>query len=160
MVNDGSLASLVEVWIRDTLGALAAFPDENVKVYGGSRDTLGKKLVEEMTANRSPHVAILFEGDTPVTLEEGEQAYEPIYGIYVVIQNHRPGTSRTGDGTSIGTNGAREVIRTALHDQQPGIGANGFFTDQTVFRSARVIFERADVFMLRCELMVRESPLA
>ena len=159
-MNDGSLASLTEQWIADAIAALPAFPAENVEPYPGSTSISGEQLVEEFMGHRTPYVAVLFEGDQPVVLEEGEHGYEAIYGIYVAARNERPGAARKGDGTTPGTNLYRDLLRNALHDQFPNLAANGFYTDRAIFRGARVIFERRDAFVLRAELAVRESPQA
>ena len=36
MANDGSLATLVEEWIRDQIRALTPFEDRNVDVFAGT----------------------------------------------------------------------------------------------------------------------------
>jgi len=163
MANDGSMASLVEEWIAVQLRGLDAFDDNKVEPYEGTMAQGGQPLIEELLSKASPaepYAAVLFEGDRPIPLEEGAQAYEPTYAIYVVGLNARPGAARKGDGTIIGTNGLRDAIRTALHDKLPNIGTGGFYTDFTRFNGARVVFQRTDAFILRAELVVRESPSA
>lgn len=160
MANDGSIASQTEEWIAVQLRALAEFPDENVEVFEGSSSPTGQQLIDEFTRNRSPYVTVLFERDVPRTLEEGEQAYDPTYGIYIVVQNKRPGVARKGDADSAGTNKMRDVIRTALHDKDPGKSASGYYTDRTEFRGVQIVFQRADAFIMRAEVVVRETPAA
>ena len=158
MANDGSLASLTEEWIAEQIRALAEFDDDAVEVFPGSTAPDGPTLIKEFTANRSPYVAVLFEGDIPRPLEEGEQAYDPTYVIFVVVQNERPGAARKGDGTTPGTNKMRDVLRSALHDKDPAKGTGGYYTDRTEFRGVRIVFQRQDAFIMRAELVVRESP--
>ena len=127
----------------------------------GRKDTAtGEQLIKEFTAERSPYVTVLFEGDAPKPLEEGEQAYEPTYGIYIVVQNARPGAARKGDGDTEGTNLMRDRLRNALHDQDPKQSANGFYAGQTIFRGVQIVFQRKNAFIMRAELIVREDPVA
>ena len=96
--------------------------------------------------------------------EEGQQAYDPTYAIYVVVQNERPAAARTGDVVGVttvyGTNGYRDLIRNALHDQDPAQSANGFYSDRSEFRGVQVVYQDADVFVMRAGLVVRETPAA
>ena len=165
MANDGSLASKVEAWIVTTLEALTCFAGRDVEVFPGVSVRTGGELVKSMrSGHSSPYVCVLFEGDSAVRLEEGEQAYDPTYAIYVVVENVRPAAARMGDvvgeTTINGTNGYRDLIRNALHDQTPAQTANGFYAEKTEFRGVRVIYQDADVFVMRAELVVREVPAA
>jgi hypothetical protein len=163
MPHDGSLASLVEEWIVAQIAALGEIPAENVEVYPGSHSPSGDRTIEEFAANRTPYVAVLFEGDKWIELEEGQAAYAPTYGIYLVVLNPRPGTSRFGEaGPPVvpGTNLLRDLFRNALHDKFPNLAANGYHTDHTEFQGVSLVFERRDAFMLRAEVVVRESPTA
>ena len=45
----------------------------------------------------------------------------PQYVIWVGIQNRRAKDARRGDGTVIGTNRIRDLLRIALHDKQPTV---------------------------------------
>jgi len=157
-INDGSLATITEAWIVTQIQGIAEFPDGSVEVFPGTFITAGQKLIDEMLANRAIYAAVLFEGDAPQSLEEGSQAYDPTYAIYVVIQNSREASSRTGDGTTPGTNLIRDRLRAALDNQYPNLGANGYHTDHTTFRGVRVVFQRTNAYIMRAELIVRESP--
>ncbi|MEK6798027.1 MAG: hypothetical protein AABZ12_03600 [Planctomycetota bacterium] len=160
MPNDGSLASKTEQWIADQVAALTQFADGTVEVYPGSTHPDGQQVIDEMLANRSPYCTVLFSGDVPIPLEEGQSAYEPTYELYVAIQNERQGSARKGDGTTPGTNLIRDLLRNALHDKYPNQTANGFYTDRTEFRGARIAFQRADAFVMLATCVVRESPAA
>lgn len=160
MAHDGSMASKVEAWIVAQLETLAPFADRNVEVFPGSTDPAGAKLIAELTSKDSPYVVVMFEGDQARPLEEGEHAYDPTYGIYVTVSNQRPSASRTGDGTTIGTNGLRDLIRNALHDEYPNVGANGFFTERVQFRGVKTVFQRTDAYIIRAEVVIRETPAA
>lgn len=156
--HDNSLASQVEAWIVATLVALDEFAADAVEMFPGTNRPTGEQLIAEMLAHRSPYVAVLFEGDRASPLQEGAQAYAPIYGIYVVVQNERPAASRTGDGTTIGTNGLRDVIRTALDNKMPAQSAGGYGTDYAHFNGVRIVLQRKDAFAMRAELIVDETP--
>ncbi len=158
MVNDGSLATLVEEWIVTQIRALAEFADDAVEVFPGNEVVSGQQVIDELTKKRSPYATVFFRGDQPLPLEEGEQAYDPTYVIWIVVQNHRPGTARFGDGTSPGTNQMRDVLRTALHDKFPNLTANGFYTDGTKFGGVKIIFQRKDAWILEATLVIRETP--
>lgn len=160
MANDGSLASLVEAWIVTQIKAISEIPADNVEVFEGTTSPTGDQLIREFTANRSPYVTVLFEGDVPKTLEEGEQAYDPTYAIYIVVQNKRPGAARKGDGDTAGTNLMRDRLRNALHNKFPKQSANGYYTDGAEFRGVQVVFQRKDAFIMRAEVVVRETPTA
>ena len=158
MAHDGSLASQVEQWIVDALLECRDFSDGAVEPFPGSSRPDGQQLIDEMIAHRSPYVAVLFEGDRPIPLQEGEYAYEPTYGIYVAVHNQRPAVARKGDAATAGTNLLRDVMRATLHNQYPTCAGEGYATDHTEFRGVRVVFQRADAFVMRGELVVRESP--
>ena len=165
MAHDGSLASKVEVWIRDTLRALEAFTDRNVDVFEGSTSPSGDALAAEIMAGRaSPTVVVLFEGDVAVPLQEGQQAYDPTYGIYVAVKNERPGVARIGETidetVTYGTNGLRDLLRNALHDKSPNLGANEFYAERSEFRGVQLVWQSKDVFVLRAEVVVRETVAA
>ena len=158
--DDQSLATLVENWIVDILVALEDFTNRQVEAFQGTVNPAGQQLVDELTADTSPHIVVLFEGDRPISLAEGQQRYEPVYGIYIVVHSERPAASRRGDGTVVGTNKLRDVLRAALHDKCPDKSGGGYFTDRTQFMGVRTVFQRKDAFILRAELVVHESPTA
>jgi len=156
--DDQSLATLTENWIVAQIRALDEFADRNVSPFDGTINPSGQELAEEIARHGSPYVTVMFEGDVPRPLEEGAQRYEPTYAIYAVVKNERPQAARRGDGTDVGTNKIRDLLRTALHDKRPGLSAGGFYTDVTEFRGSRVVFQRTDLFIQRSELVVTESP--
>ena len=124
------------------------------------RSPNGEELIAEMTANRSPYAAVLFEGDRAIQTQEGQQDYEPVYGIYIVVQNKRDGAARKGDESKPGTNLMRDLLRVALHDQDVNLSANGFYAQRAEFRGVSVVFQRKDAFIMRAEVVVREVPVA
>lgn len=158
--HDGSLASRVEAWIAQRIAAIPAFASGTVRVFPGTTHPDGQELIGEMTAQRSPYVTVLFEGDAAIVTQEGQQDYEPTYAVYVVVQNPRAGSARCGDGETPGTNLLRDLLRNALHDQSPSLGAHGFWAERAEFRGVRVVFQRADAFIMRAEIVVREAPRA
>jgi hypothetical protein len=166
-VSDGSLASLVEEWLVTTLRGTTAFADRDVEVFAGTLSEGGEELVNELMAGRaSPYAVVLFEGDRPIELEEGEQAYEPVFAVYVAVKHHRPGMARTGEtvGTgeavvvTYGTNGLRDVIRSAVHDECPAQSAGGFYADRAIFKGTQIVFQRKDTFVMRAEVVIEERP--
>lgn len=160
MANDGSIASLTEEWIAVQIRTLDEFDDDAVEVYQGSTSVDGKEFIEQFLAGRDAYVAVMFEGDQPRELEEGDQAYDPTYGIYIAIQNARPGAARKGDDVTPGTNLIRDRLRNLLHDTIPALTANGFHTDRAIFRGVSLAFTRKDAFIMRAEIVVRETPAA
>lgn len=156
--DDQSLATLTEDWIVTQIRTLEDFQDRDVEAFDGTLNLQGRELVEELARHGSPYVTVMFEGDVPRELEEGAQRYEPTYVIFAVIKNDRPKAARRGDGTSIGTNKVRDLLRTALHDKRPALTAGGHHTDITEFRGSRVVFQRSDLFIQRSTLVVIESP--
>jgi len=159
-VHDGSLASLTEAWIVERLQTLSVFAAGTVEQFPGTNAASGEKLVEEMLAHRSPYVAVLFESDRAIELEEGEQDYKPTYAIYIVVHNARPAAARKGDGRTPGTNLMRDLLRNALHNQEVNLSANGFWAGRAEFRGVTAVFQRADAFIMRAELVVREAAAA
>jgi hypothetical protein len=159
-VHDGSLASLTEAWIVERLQTLSVFANGTVEQFPGTNAPSGEKLVEEMLAHRSPYLAVLFESDRAIELEEGEQDYEPTYAIYIVVHNARPAAARKGDGQTPGTNLMRDLLRNALHNQEVSLSANGFWAGRAEFRGVTAVFQRADAFIMRAELVVREAAAA
>jgi hypothetical protein len=162
--HDGSIASLTEAYIVAkiiaTSPASPVFTNALVEVWPGSDAPSPALVAAEMTKHRSPYVAVLFEGDSPVELQEGEQAYDAVYGIYIAVKNERPGAARKGDGTTAGTNLIRDVLRAALHNVSPATTANGFYTDRLIWRSMKLLLQSGDVSILRAEVVGRESPTA
>lgn len=159
--HDGSLASLTEAWIVQQIAALPAFTGATVEPFQGTTHPMGAEQVDELFANRPLYCCVLFEGDVPIVTQEGQQDYEPTYGIYVVVQNQRAGGSpRKGDGVTPGTNLMRDLLRNALHDREPALGVNGFWAERCEFRGVRVVTQRKDGFIIRAECVVREVPQA
>lgn len=166
--HDESLASKTEAWIVDQLVLMEygqgvpqrIFLNGVVEVFRGTTHPTGEELIAEMTANRSPYGAVLFEGDRAIQTQEGQQDYEPVYAIYIVVQNKRDGAARKGDGNQPGTNGIRDAIRQALHDQSPAVEARGYYAQRAEFRGVSVVFQRKDAFIMRAEVVVREVPVA
>jgi len=161
--DDQSLATLVENWIVATLVAIAD-PDltsRQVEVFQGTVNPVGQLAAKELAAHSSPRIVVLFEADRYVPLAEGQARYEGVYGLYIVVRSERPdAAARRGDGTMIGTNKLRDVIRAALHDQSPDKGGGGYHTELSEWRGVRTVFQRKDMFILRAELVVAESPTA
>lgn len=161
LTHDGSLASLVEAWIVGRIAQIPEFAEGQVEPFKGTNSPDGRELIAEMTANRSPLGVVLFEGDRAIATQEGQQDYEPTYAAYIVVQNARTGgASRRGDGQTPGTNLMRDRLRSVLHDVEVSIAANGFWAGRAEFRGVRVVFQRADAFIMRAEIVVREEPLA
>lgn len=163
--DDQSLATKTENWIVATLRALDDFADRDVEAFKGSTHPDGVELIGELTAHSSPYVVVLFEGDVPVPLEEGQMDYEPTYGIYIVVQNQRDGSARRGDGTTVGTNKLRDVLRSALHTKDnpadgPAVSAGNYYANYAEFRGCQVVFQRQDAFIVKATVVVNESPTA
>ena len=163
--DDQSLATLTENAIVTKLRGLDDFADRDVEAFKGSTHQDGAMLIAELTAHSSPYVAVLFEGDTAEPLEEGQQDYAPTYGIYIVVQNQRDtGAARRGDGTTVGTNKLRDVLREALHTKDtvdwPAVTAGGYYANYAVFQGCQVVFQRKDVFIVKATVVVNESPTA
>lgn len=157
--NDESMATKVEQWIVDRIGALAAFDADKVTVWEGEDPTAGG-MIEQLMAKASAskaYIAVMYEGDIPIPLEEGAQAYEPTYAILAVVKNERGGAARHGDGTYIGTNKIRDLLRTSLHEAKPAITAGGFYAEQLIFRGSRLVHQQKGVFILRTEVVLRET---
>jgi hypothetical protein len=166
--HDGSIASLTEAWIVARILALygpsgttsTVFANSLVEVWPGSDAPNPAVLATEMTKHRSPYMGVMFESDSSVELEEGQQRYDAVYGIYLAVKNERPGAARKGDGTTIGTNLIRDLLRSALHDVEPATWAGGFFTDRLIWRGMKLLLQSGDVSILRAEVVGRESPAA
>ncbi len=155
MAHDDSIASLTEEDIVARIVATALFTNGLVEVWPGSDAPSPAMLAAEMTKHRSPYAAVLFEGDSPVELQEGEQGYDAIYGIYIAMKNERPGAARSGDGTTPGTNLIRDLMRLKLHDVSPNTTANGYWTDRLVWRGMKLLLQSGDVSILRAEVVGR-----
>ena len=165
--HDGSIASLTEAWIVNAIqtinvpvGESGVFANGLTEVWPGSDAPSPTLLAAEMTKHRSPYVAVLFEGDSPVELEEGQQRYDAVYGIYVAVKNERPGAARKGDGTTPGTNLIRDTLRNLFHNAAPSTTAYGFFTDRLIWKGLKLLLQSGDVSILRAEVVGRESPAA
>lgn len=158
--HDGSIASLTEAWLVARIKTSNLFANGLVEVWMGSDAPNPAVLAAELTKHRSPYVGVLFEGDSPVELEEGQQRYNPVYGIYIAMKNERPGAARKGDGTTPGTNLIRDTLRNLLHNAEPATTANGFFTDRLTWRGLKLLLQSGDVSIMRAEVMGMESPTA
>lgn len=160
--DDQSLATLVEAWIVTTILALedGSLTSRNVAVFPGTVNPAGDAMIDELAGQVSPRVVVLFEGDRRIPLAEGQARYEGIYGIYIIVKNERRAAARRGDGTAIGTNKIRDILRAALHDKAPDKSAGGYHTELTEWHGVRPQRQRADLSILRAELIVAESPTA
>lgn len=173
--HDGSIASKVEGWIVTQIAALGpwdpADPNQEhgkVEAYRGSSVPGTQPFLDQLFAERSPYAAVLFVGDVPVPLEEGALAYDPTYAVYVAVTHDRGvGEARTGEtigGVTAkvihGSNGMRDLLRNALHDQAPNLSANGFFAERSEFLGVSVVFASAKKYLLEAKVMVRETPEA
>lgn len=161
MLHDGSMASLVEAWIVGRLSQVPELLEGTIEAFEGTQSPDGRELIAEMTAKRSPYAVVFFEGDKAIMTQEGQQDYEPTYAVYITVQNNRTGgAARRGDGSTPGTNLMRDRLRTALHDVPVDLTANGFWAERAEFRGVRIVFQRADAFIMRADLVVREVPAA
>jgi hypothetical protein len=135
MAHDDSLASKVEDWIVAqiqgiTVDATSVFEASEVQPWEGT--TAGDRIdiTEELFSGARDLVArVFFRSDRTEDLEEGEIRVVPQYIILIGIFNRRPDTARRGDGTTIGTNRLRDLLRYALHDRQPDDGEGGILSD-------------------------------
>jgi len=162
MANDGSIASLTEQWIVDTINAIAEFTGR-VKLWEGSLGKDGEKVFDELFGRmRTPSAVVLFSSDAAIETEEGRQDYDASYAVFVAVRNLRGGgAARMGEGTAvseIGVNKVRDLMRTALHDKVPQKQSGGFVTDRSRLAGMQVVFERIDGFVIRVDLIVKECP--
>jgi hypothetical protein len=125
--HDGSIASKMEDWIvaailaiTDGDPAAAVFEESEVKPWDGSNaGTVAQFKTELMAASRNVIARVFFRGDQIQELQEGEIRPIGQFVVLVGVRNDRPAMSRRGDGTTIGTNRMRDLLRYALHDKQP-----------------------------------------
>lgn len=110
--DDQSLATLIENWIVGKIAACTNIPSGNVEAFAGLSDNADStmEVIEELRRNRTPWVMVTWERRTAEQLSEGDHDWESVYGVYLVVQNARPGAARRGDGTTAGANLLMEEI--------------------------------------------------
>lgn len=175
MAHDGSIASKMEDWIvtailaiQDGDPAVNIFESGEVKPWDGSNAGSVAQFKEEFTAAKRDVIArVFFKGDRVEELEEGEIRTIDTFVVLVAIRNQRPSTARRGDGSTIGTNRLRDLLRYALHDQKPledggpdplndGVTA----VERLSFMGSELIFNDPGLCIQQSTLEIEESELA
>lgn len=166
MTHDGSIASQVEDWIVTQIAAIQynqvpLFEESEVQPWNGSdAGSLAQFGNELMEASRDLIARVLFRGDRAQELQEGEIRMLPTYVILIGIRNQRPAAARRGDGTSIGTNGLRDLLRLALHDKLPLDSGGALLVDNdNIATVERTLFQRSDVVFNTQDRSIQESVL-
>ncbi len=172
MAHDGSNASRVEDWIVEAVreireDAQLVFEPSEVLPFAGTETTDPHKFTEELfSGHRDLVCRVLYYGDRVQPLNEGEIAVVPTFLIVVGIRNQRPMTARRGDGTTIGTNRIRDLLRYALHDVQPTNAQTGAIIQDGVTAVERLVFRGSQLSIndgKRCvqqtTIEVEESPV-
>lgn len=135
MANDGSLFSIFEQWIADTIAEISPeFDDGDVKVYGGVSSFMDlEKVLKEIGGLRDP--TALVYGDRIGFLETGaEWRRDRRYVCSVFIANKNPrGTddegeaARMGEGAAtVGTHMLVEQCLLVLDNKRPNLASAGF----------------------------------
>lgn len=170
--HDGSIASQMEDWIVATIKAIGdgesnIFEGSEVQPWDGSNaGTVDQFKRELKTASRDVTARVFFRGDRIQELQEGEIRTIGQYVVLVAIRNQRPATARRGDGTTIGTNRLRDLLRYALHDKVPLDGESAVINDGTTvverlrFLGSELIFNDPGLCIQQTILEVEESELA
>lgn len=160
MANDGSMASLTEEYIAAKLRALDCFTAEQVAVFEGAETPTPEALFAQFKEHRDLWVTIMYAGDRPVVLEEGQVGYEAKFAVFVLVQNASPGVARHGDATFKGTNYYRDRLRKALNSgtTPPAITANDYAVDWMRWESSVDVLQERDCYLMRGMVVCRESP--
>lgn len=173
--HDGSIASQMEDWIvtailaiQDGDPAVDIFESSEVKPWDGSNaGTVGQFKTELMAASRNVIARVFFKGDRIEELQEGEIRPIGQFVVLIGIRNDRPSTARRGDGSTIGTNRMRDLLRYALHDRKPledggpaplndGVTA----VERLRFMGSELIFNDPGLCIQQSTLEIEESELA
>lgn len=157
----------MEDWIVDQLKAItvatvAVFDPADVRPYEGLEDGKAfQTLVNDLfTGKRGPWARVLFESDNVESLQEGAIRIRPTYVVLVGIENGRPEAARRGDGTYLGTNLMRDLLKTALHDKVPGIGNANTYVDRTTFAGSNIVYNSGTRVVQQTRITTDESPAA
>jgi hypothetical protein len=160
--HDESMASQVEDWIIAQIVAIQdggnpVFEASEVKPWDGSNAGTLTEFSREFREAARPLIArVFFRGDRVVQLEEGEIKPVPQFIILIGMSNKRPAASRRGDGTSIGTNKLRDLLRYGLHDIQP-LNASAQVINDGTTAVDHVRFMGSDVVRNDPELCIMQS---
>ena len=171
MANDESNATKVEDWIIAqikgmTEGGSPVFDPLEVTPFDGTDQGKIEAFADELfSGTRDMVCRVLYQSDRAEPLEEGAVRMVPTFLILVGIRNRRPDAARRGDGTTIGTNRLRDLLRYALHDKQPsdegGVINDGVTSiEMVMFRGSRVVLNKKNQCIQQTVIEVKEAPWA
>lgn len=166
MATDGSLASLTEDWVvgeirKIEVDEVAVFESAEVLAWEGTVQQNAEQIANELLgSNRRAIVRVRFRQDSAEELEAGEQKIIALYDIFVGVKNDRPGASRRGDGTTLGSNRFRDLFYFSLHNKRPGLTAGGRTTDKTRWQGSQGAYNSRNASIQLSVLRVDEVPSA
>ncbi len=172
MDHNGSIASQMEDWIVATIKAIGdggpnIFEGSEVQPWDGSNaGTVSQFKTELMAASRNVIARVFFRGDRIQELEEGEIRTIGQFVVLVGIRNERQAAARRGDGTTIGTNRMRDLLRYALHDKVPLDGESAVINDGATvverlrFLGSELVLNDPGLCIQQTTLEIEESELA
>lgn len=135
--HDGSMASLVEFYLVATIAAgVADLDTDHVEIFPGLQklDSSIGDVVNQFRAERSPFVAVMWAGRTPIQMTERTVDYRSTYKVWVCVQNERdPHAARIGEDPGAapvaGTNLLVEQIMVLLHLKKDAGDSTALYTD-------------------------------
>lgn len=172
MAHDNSVASQMEDWIVGKIQGIAeggspVFEESDVQPWDGTQAGSPNQMTEELfSGKRDLVVRVFYHSDRVIPLEEGAIRVVPRYVILLGMANRRTmGAARRGDGTAIGTNRLRDLMKAALHDKQPldgadPLGDSATVIDRTYFRGSQVIMNMPNRCIQQSIVEVDESDKA
>lgn len=136
--DDQSLATKVENWLVEKIEAIGGetptFAAVNVLPFAGTTAENVQEFAEEVTRGQSPRAMVRFRRDRGEHLEGGIYQRIGTYEIYIgVVHDRWDGSSRRGDGTSLGTNAMRDLVFNAIASRPnntPALSANSMYAQE------------------------------
>lgn len=172
MSHDDSVASQVEDWICEQIRGIkiddvAVFEETEVQPWNGTHAGNPNAIAQELFSGDRDLVArVFYHSDHVMRLEEGDIRVVPRYVVLIGIQNRRPAAARRGDGSTIGTNRLRDLLKGALHGKQPtndqsqAISDGATAVDMTHFRGSRLLVNMENLCIQETVIEVDESEKA
>ena len=167
-MSDGSIASQVEDWIVTQIRGITVgtdppvllFADEEVRPWEGTNKPTAKEVGDEFQhRGRNKMVRVMFTGDSTRPLEDGEVEVVPIFAVIVGVKIEREAASRRGESASEpGTNLMRDLIRYALHDQEPALDDGTTWVERAEWRGSSVMMAGTGFYLMQSLLAVHEVP--
>lgn len=160
MANDGSAATLTEVWL---VGLIDAADTGNkvdmVRHFPGSMHEVAQAQVAELLGNADVTIQVFFSSDQRLGLDSEDEQRTSIYTVLCAVQNQSSDglNARIGDGSKVGTNWLRDLVVSAVHNQQQ-TASGGFAWLRAEVLNSQMAWSEKGRFVVAMQVDVPQIP--